>query len=97
MRTTMRFGVVNLGVVVGGAIGGLIGLALGDFGGRSDPENVWFLSLVAGAAVGLAIAATIILHRAKGLGWGSSLVIGAASAIVTAAVCIVFVAWQRRP
>ena len=97
MRTTMQFGGVILAVVVGGTIGGFIGWALGDFGGRSDPENVWVLSLVVGAAVGLAIATAIILRRAKGLGWGSSLGVGAAFGFVAAAVFIVFVAWQRRP
>jgi hypothetical protein len=97
MRTVMRFGGVILGVVVGGTIGGLIGWALGDFGGRSDPENVWFVSLVIGAATGLAIATAMILRSAKGLGWGFSLLVGAVSGIVAAAVFIVFVAWHRRP
>jgi len=96
MRTTMRFGVVILGVVVGGTIGGFIGWALGDFGGRSDPENVWFLSLVLGAAVGFAIASAIILRRARGFSWGYSLVLGAASGFVAAVIFIVLVAWQRR-
>jgi F0F1-type ATP synthase assembly protein I len=75
----------------------LIGWALGDFGGRSDPENVWFVSLVIGAAIGLAIATAIILRSAKGLGWGFSLLVGAVSGIVAATVFVLFVAWHRRP
>lgn len=73
-----------------------MGWALGDFGGRSDPENVWFLCMVVGAAIGIAIATAINLHRAKHFNWGSSIGVGAASGIVAAAAFIVLVAWQRR-
>jgi hypothetical protein len=93
----MQVGGVIFGVVAGGTVGGFIGWALGDFGGRSDPENVWFLSLVVGAAVGLAFASAIILQRAWRLGWGFSLLLGTASGIVTAAAVVLFVAWQRHP
>ena len=76
MQTAIRSGGGILGVVVGGTIGGLIGWTLGDFGGRSDPENVWFISLVVGAAVGLGPSQQrLFLRRGKGLGWGSSLVV----------------------
>lgn len=97
MRTMMRFGGVVLGVVAGGTIGGLIGWTLGDFGGRSDPENVWFASLILGAAVGFAAATAIVLHNAKKLDWRFSLLVGTASGIVAAAVFVVFVAWHGRP
>lgn len=97
MLTAIRFGGAILGVVLGGTIGGLIGWALGDFGGRSDPENVWFITLVVGAAVGLAITISIILRSTKGFGWGFSLLVGASSSIVAAASFITFVAWLRRP
>jgi membrane protein YqaA with SNARE-associated domain len=96
MRMTMRFGGVVLGVVVGSTVGGMIGWALGDFGGRSDPENVWFLCLIAGAAVGLAIATAVILRRAKKLAWGPSLLVGTGAGIAGAAFFIVFVALYRR-
>lgn len=97
MQTTMRIGGVLLGVVAGGTIGGLIGWALGDFGGRSDPENVWFISLIVGAAAGLAAATAIVLRIAKKLEWKVSLLVGTASGIVAAAVFAVFVAWLGRP
>jgi hypothetical protein len=97
MRTLLRVGGVIFGVVTGGTVGGLIGWKLGDFGGRSEPENVWFLSLIVGAAVGLAVAITIILRGAGRLGWGFSLLLGTVSGIVTATAVILFVAWIRRP
>jgi hypothetical protein len=97
MQTLMRVGGVIVGVVAGGTVGGLIGWALGDFGGRSDPENVWFLSLIVGAALGLAVAIALVLRRAGRLGWGVSLLLGTVSGIVTATAVILFVAWQRRP
>jgi hypothetical protein len=97
MQTMMRVGGVILGVVAGGTIGGWIGWALGDFGGRFEVENAWFLSMIVGAAVGLAIATAIILRRAKGLEWGPSLLIGTATGITTATAVVLFVAWQRRP
>ena len=95
MPTAMRVGAVLLGVVAGGTVGGLIGWRLGDFGGRSDPENVWFLSMVAGAGVGLAIAVASILRRARGLGLGSAVVLGTISGGVAVASVILLVAWQR--
>jgi hypothetical protein len=97
MPTLMRVGGAIFGVVAGGTVGGLIGWALGDFGGRSDPENVWFLSLLVGAALGLAFAIALILQRAGRLRWGLSLLLGAVSGIVTATAVILFVVWQRRP
>jgi hypothetical protein len=97
MQTLMRVGGVIVGVVAGGTVGGLIGWALGDFGGRSDPENVWFLSLIVGAALGLAVAIALVHRRARRLGWGVSLLLGTVSGIVTATAVILFVAWQRRP
>ena len=96
-RTLMRVSGVICGVVAGGTVGGLIGWKLGDFGGRSDPENVWFLSLIAGAAIGLALAVAIILRRARRLGWGFSLLLGMVCGIVTATAFILFVAWNRGP
>jgi len=53
MRMLMRVGGVIVGVVAGGTIGGFIGWKLGNFGGRSDPENVWFLSMIVGAKGGM--------------------------------------------
>jgi membrane protein YqaA with SNARE-associated domain len=97
MRALMRVGGVIFGVVAGGTVGGLIGWALGDFGGRFDPENVWFLCLIVGAAVGLAFALALILRRAGRRSWGFSLLLGTVSSIVTAAVVALFVAWQRHP
>jgi hypothetical protein len=97
MRTWMQVGCVALGIVAGGILGGLIGWKLRDLGGRSDPENVWFISLIVGAAVGLATAVASILRRARGLGWGPALILGTASGGVVAAAVILLVAWQRRP
>jgi hypothetical protein len=97
MHTLMRVGGVIFGVVAGGTVGSLVGWALGDFGGRSDPENVWFLSLIVGAAVGLAVAIALILRRAGRLGWGYSLLLGTVSGFVTAAAVVLLVAWQRHP
>src|SRR5271165_54000 len=95
MRTLMRVGGVIVGVVAGGTIGGFIGWKLGDFGGRSDPENIWFLSMIVGAAVGLAVALALILRRTRRMGWGLSLLLGTISGIVTATAVILFVAWNR--
>jgi hypothetical protein len=92
----MRIGGVIFGIAAGGTVGGLIGWALGDFGGF-DPENVWFLCLIAGAAVGLAFALALILGRAGRLSWGFSFRLGTVSSIVTATGVILFVAWQRPP
>jgi hypothetical protein len=97
MLKLMRVSGVIFGVVAGGTVGGLIGWSLGDFGGRSDPENVWFLSMIAGAAAGLAVALAIILRRAKRLGWGASLLIGAVISAVAATAVVLLVSWQRRP
>ena len=97
MRTWMQVGGVVLGIVAGGIFGGLTGWALGDFGGRSDPENVWFISLIVGASFGLAIAVASILRRARGLALGPALFLGTVSAGVVAAAVILLVAWQRRP
>jgi membrane protein YqaA with SNARE-associated domain len=97
MLKLMRISGIIFGVAAGGTVGGLIGWWLGDFGGRSDPENVWFLSMIAGAAVGLAVALAIILRRAKQLGWGASLLIGAVISAVAATAVVLLVSWQRRP
>jgi hypothetical protein len=93
----MQVGGVVLGIVAGGVLGGLIGWSLGDFGGRSDPENVWFISLIVGAATGLAIAVASILRLARGVGVVSALLLGAVSGGVAGAAVILLVAWQRRP
>ena len=97
MQTLMRVGGAIFGIVAGGTVGGFIGWALGDFGGHSDPENVWFLCLIAGAAVGLAVAIAITLRRAGRRGWGFSLLLGTATGMVTAAAVVLFVAWHRSP
>lgn len=97
MQMLMRIGGVIVGVVAGGTIGGTIGWALGDFGGRSDPENIWFLSLIVGASLGLAAGIAVMLRRTGRLGWGFSLVLGTISAIVCATVAVAFVTWQRQP
>jgi hypothetical protein len=95
MRTSIQVSGAVFGVVAGGILGGLIGWALGDFGGRSDPENVWFISMIVGAAVGLATAIASILRRSRGL--VSALLLGTVSGGVVAATVILLVAWQRRP
>jgi hypothetical protein len=97
MRTLMQVGGVILGVVAGGTVGGFIGWKLGDFGGRSDPENVWFLSMIAGVAVGLAVAISLILRRVWRLGWAFSILLGTVPGIITAVAVILLVAWNRRP
>jgi hypothetical protein len=97
MQNLMRVGGVILGVVASGTVGGVIGWALGDFGGRSDPENVWFLSMIVGAAVGLAVAIALIVRRAWQRGWGFALLLGTVSGIFTAAAVVLLVAWQRYP
>jgi hypothetical protein len=97
MRTLMRVGGVILSVMAGGTVGGLVGWALGDLGGRSDPQEVWFRSLIVGGAVGLAVAVSLFLRRAKRLGWGASLLLGAVFGIVAAMAVVLLVAWQRRP
>jgi len=93
----MRVVGVILGVVLGGTVGGLIGWALGDFGGRDDPENVWFVSLIVGAAIGLAVATATILRSAKQRSWSLSLLLGGAIGAVAATAAVLFVIWQRRP
>jgi len=97
MRMLMQLGGVIFGVVAGGTVGSFIGWKLGDIGGRSDPENVWFLSLMVGAAVGLALTTALILRCAGRLGWGFSFLLGTVSGIVTATAVILFVAWNGRP
>jgi hypothetical protein len=97
MRAAWIIGGAAFGVAVGGAVGGFVGWALGDFGGRSDPENVWFLSLITGAAVGLAIAIAFILRHIRRIRWGSSLLVGAMSGIAAGVAVVALVAWQRRP
>ena len=97
MQMLMRIGGVIVGVVAGGTVGGTIGWALGDFGGRSDPENIWFLSLIVGASLGLAAGIAVMLRRTGRLGWGFSLVLVTISAIVCATVAVAFVTWQRQP
>ncbi len=90
MRTLLRFGDVIFSVVSGGAVGGWIGCSLGDFGGRADSENVWFLSVIIGAAVGLAAVSALIFRGAGRLGWGYSLLLGSIYAIVSATAFILF-------
>ena len=97
MQTLMRVGGVIFGIVAGGTVGGLIGWTLGDFGGRAEIENAWFLSMTAGAAIGLAIAVAVNLRRDKRQGWAASILVGVISAIVTAAAFVLLVSWQRRP
>jgi hypothetical protein len=94
MRTVAAIGGVAFGVVAGGTVGGWIGWELGDFGGRSDPENVWFLCLVADAAVGLAIAIAFIFKHAWRIGLGSALLLGAMSGIAAGAAVVTLVAWR---
>ena len=93
----MRFAAVLLGLVVGGTVGGFCGWWLGDFGGRSDPENVWFLSMVLGGGVGLALAIALVLPREKGSSWGSPILIGVTSATVAVVAFVLFTILQRRP
>jgi hypothetical protein len=62
---------VALAEVVGGIAGWFVGTALGDLGGRMDPENVWAWSAIFGAAAGLllalaALAAVRFVRRRKG-------------------------------
>jgi membrane protein YqaA with SNARE-associated domain len=97
MRTPMQVGGVVFAIVAGGVLGGLIGWSLGDFGGRSDQESVWFVSLVVGAAMGLAIAVASILRRARGVSMGPAILIGTVFASVVAAAVFLLVVWQRRP
>jgi len=97
MRTVMIIAGVAFGVVAGGTVGGLSGWALGDFGGRSDPENVWFLSLIVGAAVGLALAIAFILRHTRRIRLGASLLLGAMSGIAAGVAVVTLVAWQRHP
>ena len=97
MQTLMRVGGVILGIIAGGTVGGLIGWALGDFRGRAEIENAWFLSMTAGAALGLTVAIAVILQRDKRLGWAASILFGVMSAAVAATVFILRVSWQRRP
>jgi hypothetical protein len=52
---------VAVAEVAGGTAGGFIGVALGDLGGRIDPENVWVGSILVGAAVGLLLALAVLL------------------------------------
>jgi hypothetical protein len=65
MRTVWIIASLALGIVAGGTVGGLSGWALGDLGGRSEPENVWFLALIGGAALGLAIALAFLFRHAR--------------------------------
>jgi hypothetical protein len=97
MRTLWIFGSLALGIVAGGTVGGLSGWAVGDFGGRSDPENVWFLALIGGAAVGLAIALAFLLRYIRGIGWGSSLLLGTLSGVAAGAAVVTLVAWHGHP
>jgi hypothetical protein len=70
MRTVFKIASLVWGVVAGGTVGGLSGWALGDLGGRSEPENVWLLSLIGGAAMGLAIAlAFLFRHSRQEIDW----------------------------
>src|SRR5258707_57826 len=97
MRTVMIIGGVAFGVVASGTVGGLSGVAVGDFGGRSDPESVWFLSLIVGAALELAIAIAFILrhNRADRLGLIAT---SRRDVRYRGGVAVVaLVAWQRRP
>ena len=89
--------VAILGVSVGGAGGGMIGWLLGDFGGRSNPENVGFLTFVVGAALGLAIAIAVIFRRAARLGWSLAILLGTASGAIAGIAFILLVYWRRRP
>jgi hypothetical protein len=97
MHKLMRISGIIFGVAAGGTVGGWIGWSLGDFGGRSDPENIWFLFMIAGAAVGLAVSLAIVLRRAKQLGWGASLLIGAIIGAVAATAVVLLVSWRGRP
>jgi hypothetical protein len=97
MQTLMRVGGVIFGILAGGTVGGLIGWALGDFGGRAELENAWFLSMTAGAAIGLAVAIAVILRRDKRLGWAASILFGVISSVVAATAFVLLVSWQRRP
>src|SRR6185437_10841957 len=92
-RMLMCIGGAIVSIATGGTVGGFIGWSLGDFGGRSDPENVWFLSLIIGAAIGLAIAIAIILRRATRRSWGVAIFLGMVSAVAVAAAFILLVAW----
>jgi hypothetical protein len=92
-----RISGVVVGIATGGTVGGVIGWSLGDFGGLSDPENVGFLSLIFGAAIGLAIAIAIILRHTARRSWKVAIFLGMASAIIFAAAFILLVAWWRRP
>jgi hypothetical protein len=89
--------VAILGVSVGGAGGGIVGWLLGDFGGRSDPENVGFFSFVVGAALGLAIAIAVIFRRAARLGWSLAIFLGTASGAIAGTAFVLLVYWRRRP
>jgi hypothetical protein len=96
MRTLVRICGVILGLAVGGTVGGFVGWSLGDLGGLSDQENIWFLFFVAGSAIGLAVAIAIILRRAA-LGWSFSIIVGTASGIAAATVFILLASWRGRP
>jgi len=93
----MRFFIVTFGVVVGGIVGSVFGWRLGTLGGRSDPENVWFLSMVIGGGVGLGVATALILRRDKETRWGHPVFLGVLCALIAVAACVLFVFLLRRP
>jgi hypothetical protein len=88
--------VIPCGVILGGTIGGFIGWMLGDCGARYEPENVWFLSITLGAAVGFAAATTAALRHAADLTWSVALLIGAGMATVAMGF-ILLTCWLRKP
>jgi hypothetical protein len=60
MGTISRVAVVLIAAALGGATGLLIGWALRAFAVRFGEENVWVVSVIAGAASGAAAATTVI-------------------------------------
>jgi hypothetical protein len=64
MGAFARLAVVAAGVIAGAAVGGIIGGSLGTVGGRFEAENVWAISLMTGAAIGLAASVAALIRRA---------------------------------